>query len=230
MRGRLQLRQVRAVVELSSFPRQDAKTSRENRKTGLRESVALIGKFLLVGCAGVLLGLCITFATLQHGFGFGAVTAGPWTAWPKSGAGNFDPYARAGLAHSGELPMGASEGVSFIAHDDSAGAAFDANCDYTVSGETPKARHWTLTLLSPGGALLANAADRNGFTSSEILRSADGGFTISLSRSARPGNWLPIGAAKTFILDLRLYETELSPATVALDAANLPTIIKGACR
>jgi hypothetical protein len=202
----------------------------EQSKNGLRASAILLGKLLLAGCAGVALGLLITLAMLQHGFGFGAVKAGPWTAWPKNGAGNLDPYARTLLAHSGEMPMGASEGLSFIARGDSSGADFEANCNYTLSGEIPKARYWTLTLLSPSGALVGNGADRSGFTSSEILRAADGGFVISLSRSARPGNWLPIGAARSFILNLRLYETELGAAAIALDAAHMPVVVKGVCR
>lgn len=196
----------------------------------MRASVAILGKFLLAGCAGALLGFIITFAMLEHGFGFDAIRAGPWTAYPKNGAANIDPYARAALAHSGEMPLGASEGLSFVARGDSSGAPFDPACDYVLEGEPPLARYWTLTLLSPAGFLVANAADRHGFTSGETLRAADGGFAINLSRFARPGNWLPTGDASKFILVLRLYETELSAATVALEAANLPSLVKGICR
>jgi hypothetical protein len=151
-------------------------------------------------------------------------------AYPKIGAGDVDPYARANLAHSGEMALGASEGLSFVARRDSAGAALAPDCDYTLTGQPPKARYWTLTLLSPAGFLVANAAQRHGFTSSQILRGSDGGFEIALSRHARPGNWLPIGEAGKFILVLRLYDTELSAATVALDETNLPRLVKGACR
>jgi hypothetical protein len=196
--------------------------------------VALFGKFLLAGALGILLGLSLTFAALENGFGFGfglgAVKAGPWSAWPKTESGDLDPYARAMLAHSGEIPLGASEGVAFIAEGDSAGHRFEAACDYKVSGRTPQARYWTLTVMTPTGRLDANPAERNGFTSSEILRVADGGFAIFLSRHARPGNWLPLGNGETFILALRLYETDFSAATLALDATNLPTIERGACR
>ncbi len=198
----------------------------------LRERVALIGKFLLAGAAGLIIGLGLTFAALENGFGFGfdAVKAGPWTAWPKTGTGDPDPYTRAKLAHSGEIPLGASEGISFVAEGDSAGRRFDAGCDYKVSGQTPQARYWTLTVMTPEGQLETNPAGRNGFTSREILRVADGGFVIALSRHARPGNWLPLGAGETFILVLRLYETEFSALTLAFDAASLPAIERGACR
>jgi hypothetical protein len=197
----------------------------------LRERVALFGKFLLAGAVGILLGLSLTFAALENGFGFGfgAVKAGPWSAWPKTESGDLDPYARATLAHSGEIPLGASEGVGFVAERDSAGHRFDAACDYKLSGRTPQARYWTLTVMTPTGRLDANPAERYGFTSSEILRGADGEFVIFLSRHARPGNWLPLGDGETFVLALRLYETDFSAATLALDAANLPTIER-ACR
>ncbi len=192
--------------------------------------MVLFGKFLLAAVAGVLIGLSVTFAALENGFGFGAVKAGPWTAWPKNGAGDIDPYARASLARSGEIPLGSSEGVAFVARSDSAGNPFNVDCDYVVSGQTPQARYWTLTVMTPTGRLIAGPADRNGFTSSEILRSSDGGFVIALSHNARSGNWLPLGSGKTFILALRLYETEFSAATEAFDAATLPTVVRGACR
>ena len=199
----------------------------ENR---LRERVALIGKFLLAGLIGLLIGLGVTFAALRNGVGFGAVRAGPWTAWPKVGAANIDPYQRAALTRSGEIPLGASEGVSFLAQNDSAGNRLDGACDYTVSGQTPQARYWTLTAMTSEGRLFANPAHRNGFTSSEILRAADGGFSIALSTNARPGNWLPLAYRKDFILVLRLYETEFSAGALAFEPANLPVIVKGFCR
>jgi hypothetical protein len=192
--------------------------------------VALIGKFLLAGLIGLVIGLGVTFAALRHGVGFGAVEAGPWTAWPKVGAANIDPYLRAALTRSGEIPLGSSEGVSFVARRDSAGRRLDGACDYTVSGQTPQARYWTLTAMTPDGHLFATPARRNGFTSSEILRAADGGFTIALSTNARPGNWLPLVYRRDFILVLRLYENEFSAGALAFEPANLPIIVKGFCR
>ena len=197
---------------------------------GLRERVALIGKFLLVGILGALLGLGVTVAALRGGVGFGAVRAGPWTAWPRAGDANIDPYLRAQLTRSGEIPLGVSEGVSFVAKNDSAGGPLNGACDYAVSGQTPQARYWTLTAMTPRGRLAANPAARNGFTSSEILRAADGGFSIALSHNARPGNWLPLPYGKDFILVLRLYETEFSAGALAFESANLPVIVKGYCR
>ena len=188
-----------------------------------------MGKFLSAGCVGVLLGLFVTFVAIEHGNGFAAIEAGPWTGWPRSGSPEIDPYTRAILAYSGKISLSESEAMSFVAHGDSNGADFDPACDYVVKGEMPPARFWTLTLLSPAGALIANTADRHGFTSSELLRASDGQFEITLSRHARPGNWLPLGRASKFILVLRFYDSELSAPAAALDAAHMPMVVKGRC-
>ena len=198
-------------------------------KGGDHPRAMILGKFLSAGCIGVLLGLFVTFVVVERGKGFGAITAGPWTGWPRNGTSDTDPYTRAILAYSGEISLSESEGMSFVAHGDGNGAEFDPACDYVLKGEIPSARYWTLTLLSPAGAPVANIADRQGFTSSEVLRASDGQFEITLSRHARPGNWLPIGGTSKFILVLRLYDSELSAPATALDAARMPGLLKSRC-
>jgi hypothetical protein len=198
-------------------------------KRGYQPRGTILGKFLSAGCIGVLLGLFVTFVVLERAKGFGAIAAGPWTGWPRNGTSDTDPYTRAILAYSGEVSLSESEGMSFVAHGDSNGAEFDPACDYTLKGEIPSARYWTLTLLSPAGAPIANTAGRPGFTSSEVLRASDGQFEITLSRHARPGNWLPIGATSKFILVLRLYDSELGAPAAALDAASMPGLVKSRC-
>ncbi|WP_244532150.1 DUF1214 domain-containing protein [Methylocapsa palsarum] len=187
-------------------------------------------KLLGVVLAGVILGLGGTLLMLERGVSFGAVKAGPWTASPHNGSLDVDPYARAMFAYTGELPLGAAEGIGFTAQKDSMGAPLNAHCDYIVSGHTPQARYWTMTLLSPEGLPVANAARRYGFTSAEILRAPGGNFEIALSRHARPGNWLPIGDASKFMLVLRLYDPDLNIATLSLDEASLPALIRKNCR
>jgi hypothetical protein len=189
----------------------------------------ILGKFLSAGCIGVLLGLFVTFVVVERGKGFEAISAGPWTGWPRTGTSGSDPYTRAILAYSGEMPLSESEGMSFVAHGDSNGTEFDPACDYALRGEVPSARYWTLTLLSPEGNPIANKAGRPGFTSSEVLRASDGQFEITLSRHARPGNWLPIGDTSKFILVLRLYDSELGAPATALNAASMPDLVKVRC-
>ena len=178
---------------------------------------------------GVALGLAFTFVSVERGLGFGAVTAGPWTAWPRTGARDADPYARAVLSRSGETPLGTAEGLSFIARTDSAGALLDPRCDYTIGGATPAARWWTLTAMTPEGRLIDNRARVNGFTSSEVARDAEGGFEIIASSAARPGNWLPLSRSSPFIFVLRLYDTTMSATASALDGSSMPAISRRRC-
>ena len=58
---------------------------------------------LLIAAA---IGLGATWLTLTRGVAFGSLRIGAWTAWPKSGSVDIDPYARATIARSGELPIG----------------------------------------------------------------------------------------------------------------------------
>jgi hypothetical protein len=175
------------------------------------------------------LGLGLTIRTLDAGLGFGALRRGPWVAWPKNGTAEIDPYSRARFARSGEVPLGSAEGLSFLARTDDAGQPLHGNCDYVLQGSSPPARFWTLTLLAPNGSLIENDAGRYGFTSAEILRSADGNFAIAIAPDAGSGNWLPTGRAETYVLLMRLYDTPLVAAT-SLHTGAMPRLMRGACR
>ena len=186
-------------------------------------------KALIIGLVGTGLGLAATFFSVERGMGFGAVRAGPWIGWPKSGTRDADPYVRAVLSRTGETPVGITEGLSFVARNDSAGALLDPRCDYAINGAMAPARYWTLTILTPEGRLIPTTSRRYGFTSSEILRSGDGAFNIDVSANARPGNWLQVNDTQPFVLMLRLYDTSASASAFTLDAQVMPTIRKGAC-
>ena len=192
---------------------------------------AVLAKFALAGTLGIVLGLTITFAVVSRGQGFAAIRAGPWTGWPRNeAAADIDPYTRAILARSGRAALNESEAVGFFAKGDSTGSEFDPACEYTIKGEVPAARHWTLTLFTPEGGLVSNQTGRQGLTSNELLRASDGGFEIILSRKARAGNWLQIGDLPRFIIVLRFYDSELGSPATAIDAAHMPAVIRGDCR
>src|SRR6478735_9176710 len=151
----------------------------------------------LVGASFALLiaaatGLGATYIALENGAGFGAVRSGPWTAWPRNGAPDADPYSRAIVARSGELPLGLGEGLAFTARRDSADQPLVGRCSYRIVGRVPQTRGWTITAVTRDGSLMPNPAERYGFTSSEVVRDAAGRFAIALSRSASPGDWLPL--------------------------------------
>jgi len=183
--------------------------------------------FTLGLAAGV--GLGATWLALTQGTAYGGVTIGAWTAWPKTGTPGIDPYARAMIARSGELPIGSGDGVAFFARADDGGRALDGRCDAALDGMTPQARFWTMTLYDPEGRLVPNSVQRQGFTSQEIVRRADGSFEIVIGPRARPGNWLPTGGIERYMLVLRLYDTPIGVATRTAREAPMPTLIQKAC-
>lgn len=181
-------------------------------------------KLIVALILGAALGLGATYYAVQRGKGFGAVRAGAWTAWPMLGSNNADPYARAVLARTGEIPLGLAEGLMFTARADDAGGPLLAACSYLIGGAMPTGRTWTLTLTNMRGFLVDNPAHRYGFTSQDIVRAADGSFQIIVSRAARAGNWLPLGSGRQFTLLLRIYDTPLSAPGAALDKTPVPSI------
>ena len=174
-------------------------------------------------------GLGATWFALTRGTAFGAISIGAWTAWPKTGTADIDPYARAAIARRGELPVGSGDGIAFYARTDDSGRNLDGRCEVVLSGVTPPARFWTLTLYDPDGRLVANSANRYGFTSQEITRFADGSFQIAVAPRARPGNWLPSGGVDRYLLVLRLYDTPVVAATRIGREAPMPAISQRAC-
>jgi hypothetical protein len=166
--------------------------------------VRLLLGFLFAFAVAAVFGLGLTQFALTRGTAFGAITIGAWTAWPKTGTADIDPYARAAIARSGELPIGSGDGVAFFASSDDAGKSLDGRCTATISGTTPAARFWTLTLYDLDGRLVPNAVDRYGFTSQEIARRTDGSFEIAVAARARPGNWLPTGGRDRCVVVVRL--------------------------
>jgi hypothetical protein len=188
----------------------------------------LLGSLLALLVAAVV-GLGTTWFALSRGTTFGAVSIGAWTAWPRTGTRDIDPYARATIARSGELPIGSGDGVAFVARVDDVGRPLDGRCDVLVSGTTPQARFWTLTLYDPHGRLIGNSIERHGFTSQEIVRRSDGSFEIVVAPRARAGNWLPTNGVDSYILVLRLYDTPVGVATRASREAPMPAIAVQSC-
>lgn len=189
----------------------------------------LILSALLILIIATAVGLGATWTTVTRGTDFGTLTIGAWTARPRIGTPEANPYARASVIRSGQLPLGTGDGIAFIANADDNRQPLDGRCDISVSGVTPPARFWTLTLYDNKGHLLANALQRYGFTSEEIVRNADGSFVIRLAARARSGNWLPTGGIERYQLMLRLYDTPVGIGTRTQRDAPMPTITRTGC-
>lgn len=190
-------------------------------------------RLILITLAALLLatavGVGATWMTTTRGTEIGTLTIGPWTARPRTGTADVDPYSRATIVRNGELPIGTGDGVAFTATADDSKKALDGRCDVVVSGVTPAARFWTLTLYDRKGHLVANSLQRYGFTSQEIVRQSDGSFEIHIASRSRAGNWLPTGGIERYALMLRLYDTPVGVATRTKRDAPMPTIATAGC-
>src|SRR5246127_5601117 len=176
-----------------------------------------------------VVGLGTTWMTTTKGTELGTLTIGAWPARPRTGTADVDPYSRATITRNGELPIGTGDGVAFTATTDDRKKPLDGRCDILVSGVTPAARFWTLTLYDNKGRLVANSLQRYGFTSQEIVRGADGAFEIHIASRSRAGNWLPTGGIERYALMLRLYDTPVGVATRTQRDAPMPAIATVNC-
>ena len=190
-------------------------------------------RLLLVAIVALALaaavGLGSTWMTTTRGTELGTLTIGAWTARPRTGTVDIDPYSRATITRNGELPIGTGDGIAFTASADDKKKPLDGRCDVVVSGVTPAARFWTLTLYDNKGRLVANSLQRYGFTSQELVRGADGGFEIRIASRSRSGNWLPTGGIERYALMLRLYDTPVGVATRTKRDAPMPQIATVGC-
>lgn len=174
-------------------------------------------------------GLGATWITASRGTELNTLTIGAWTARPRTGSSDIDPYARASVARSGELPIGTGDGIAFTALADDSKKPLDGRCDVVVRGVTPAARFWTLTLYDPKGRLVGNALQRYSFTSQEVVRVSDGSFEVRIAPRSRAGNWLPTGGLERYVLLLRLYDTPVGVATRTQRDAPMPSIATAGC-
>jgi hypothetical protein len=190
----------------------------------------LLIEMLLSSMVAAAIGLGSTWYALTQNLAFGPLALGAWTAYPRNGTVGVDPYAHAAIVRNGELPVGVGDGIAFTAATDDAGHPLDGRCDLHVHGTTPPARYFTVTLYSPAGRLVANALDRYGFTSQELVRDPAGEFDITVSPRARSGNWLPTGGVDSYVLMMRFYDTSLGIATRAGREAPMPSLQLENCR
>ncbi|WP_288587424.1 DUF1214 domain-containing protein [uncultured Methylobacterium sp.] len=207
-----------------------------------------VGLVLYALALGAVLGLATANWATRGRYPFGGVTLNAWTAWPKIGARDADPYVRAIHARTGEVPLALGEGLLLTALTDDSGRRLDPSCRYRIAGATPPSRAWTLTVERRGraradaatdaakteGAKTEGAGDagapRTGFTSTEVLRDRDGRFAVTLGPVVQPGNWLPMPAGEGSIrLVLRLYDTPVAASTGVLEREGVPSITREDC-
>jgi hypothetical protein len=188
---------------------------------------AILVLFVGVGIS-LGLGLWSAWLAVRSPSPIDAITLGPWQAWPNAGTEDVDPYSRARLARTGEIPLGSGEGLTLLAQTDDSGRALTARCDYRITGQTPPARLWTLTLENAQGRVVTERDEVAAIGSDVLLRGPDGAFEIVLSRNPQAGNWISPDGAERFRVIVRLYDTTARTATGLTELA-MPLIVRERC-
>jgi hypothetical protein len=134
-----------------------------------------------------------------------SIQNGAWHYDPLVGSVAADPYLRARVAKVGLLALKNSEALYLFAGTDDQGHPLRCDRIYRVEGRDFDCRWWSITAYDEDDFLIPNDQNRYSFNMANLERNADGGYTIVLSRSSRPGNWIPTGAGQTFSLVLRIY-------------------------
>ncbi|PWK75754.1 DUF1214 domain-containing protein [Aminobacter sp. AP02] len=161
--------------------------------------------------------------------GIGAVSVGPWTAFPDIGTPDADPYSKARVTRDGVLALGRAEGLSFVAERDSSGVTLRSECNYRVEGSLPVARFWTLYATDRASTALKSGMRRDPAVHSlEVLRQPDNSVQISVGNRPQPGNWLAVTGVGAMNLVLTLYDTPIASST-GLSGIEMPRIVRVQC-
>jgi len=178
----------------------------------------------------LILGLGSSWYMIERGSPLTTTTAGPWVSWVSAGRLDSDPYTRAHDARLGILPLSTEVAQTFFARVDSEGRALHSSCEYTVAGQELPAFWWSLTVFDAGGRLIPNVLGRYSFTSDTMALKPDGSFLTTLSRDARPGNWLPIGGAGRLAIAFTVLDLDTRAVAQEGEVERLlPTITRIGC-
>lgn len=180
--------------------------------------------FFFVLVLGLGLGGGLTWISVQQNQGFGALIVGEWVAWPQAGSNEADPYTDARIAVDGQVPLGAAEGVLFVATKDKDGEPLKLECDYRLKGALPNARYWTIEAKPREEAF----QDQAGFGNTAPLNSTDmvwhnGEVEIVVGKSLRGGHWVPVKGKGPMQLGIRLYDSQVT-GTGVMVGLGLPQI------
>ena len=182
--------------------------------------------FILVSLAAAIIGIGSAWFTLQGDLKFQKIAIGQWNIWPKAAVPSADPYTKAYLARAGKTWMSTTEGLAFFSTQDSKGEHYASNCEYKLTGIIPRGRLWTLSYIETSKQ--KSITKPAYITSDDVIWNEDNQLEIYISKTAQPGNWLPLTTKNRFSLALRIYDTPLTSG--ALDAAiKTPLIERVGC-
>lgn len=185
-------------------------------------------RLLMMIAVALSIGFGLSYYALTDGRFFGAVSLGPWTAWPDIGVPAPNPYTRGHIAREAALQLGRSEGLQFVARTDSAGEPLDLACAYRLDGHVPVSAFWTLAAVDADWTNLAAPGTDAALRSSEIARTNDGALRIHVGTTLRPSNWLELSGSGPFSLVISLYDTIALSGFTSADMV-MPTITREGC-
>jgi hypothetical protein len=187
--------------------------------------------FLIFAGLSLVLGLGSARYMIDNGFALVTASTGPWKTWLSAGSLSADPYTRAHIARSGQLPITSASGLTYFATTDSDGHTLSSYCDYEIIAWPLAALWWTVAVFDEGGKLIPNKAARHAFGSQSLTILPDGTQRIVMAPEARPGYWLPSGDGHDLTLVLRI----IRPLEVSrqngevVSMQNLPLIKRVSC-
>jgi hypothetical protein len=194
----------------------------------LKKASLNLALFLAVSLGG---GLGTAWYMIEAGSRLSARTFGPWVTWIAAGRPEADPYTRAHVAWNGLMPLSSTAELTFKAKNDGRGVQLNSACDYAVILEDFDPAWWSIAVYDGYGRLIANSADRYAFNSSTVMRGLDGRTVITLSRDARPGNWLPTGRSNRIVLVLTVQDAAWATAIYEGGSPRaMPQLVRSACR
>lgn len=166
-----------------------------------------------IGLGGLLLALALGLGSLWWGVkrptgGSAWIRNGVWETGREVGSAATDPYSRARVAIYGLWALPPEAVVYYIASTDEQGEPLSVRCRYDILGESLPARWWSISVYRDFH-YIDTPARRYSRSSSAMVDSPDGRFTIRLDADGRGENGLPMGTtAGVITLNLRLYQPD----------------------
>jgi hypothetical protein len=171
----------------------------------MKKPVKIVLGILVALVLGSVIGVGSAILAYDGIAGMRSVYNGPWQTNLAVGSEEASPYLRASVAVHGLLALNQSETIYYHAYGDESGKVFDGNNVYRIEGKAPDARWWSITLYGADDFLIPNELNRYSYSGNSVAYDKDGKFTIYLSKTRKPGDWLPLGDHNRFSLSLRLY-------------------------
>ncbi|MEO0797783.1 MAG: DUF1214 domain-containing protein [Pseudomonadota bacterium] len=193
----------------------------------MRRLARIAGSLAFIAIA-IAAGATSGWYAIHIGLPFNTDRDGPWTTWTFAGTLQDDPYTRARFSTLDALTVAGDRIYRFEARTDSEGRRLHSSCVYEITSAPLNAAWWSMGVFDARGRLVENASERFAFNHGDVARDGRGAFSIVLSRDARPGNWLPTGAAGRMVVLFEAVEPDDDDINAA-EGFQMPPIRRVSC-